>query len=76
MRIFACLSGPAPFHQPCIPAALPLPKETYPRKTNQNQLQNLFLGYSRHELLQIEWLEISHILGFALRQQFRSRNQH
>ena len=45
-------------------------------KNHKNQLQNLFLGHSRHELLQIEWLEISHILGFALRQQFRSRNQH
>lgn len=76
MRIFACLPGPAPFHQPRIPAALTFPKVSYLRKNNQNQLQNLFLGHSRHELLQIERLEVSHILGFALRQQFRSRNQH
>ena len=45
-------------------------------KNHKNQLQNLFLGHGRHELLQIEWLEICHVLGFALRQQFRSRNQH
>lgn len=48
-------------------------KKPIPEK---NQLQNLFLGHSRHELLQIERLEVSHILGFALRQQPRSRNQH
>lgn len=45
-------------------------------KNHKNQLQNLFLGHSRHELLQIERLEICHVLGFALRQQFRSWNQH
>lgn len=45
-------------------------------KNHKTQLQNLFLGHSRHELLQIERLEVSHILGFALRQQTRSRNQH
>lgn len=76
MRIFACLPGPAPFHQPCIPVALPFSERKLSPKNHKKQLQNLFLGHSRHELLQIERLEVSHILGFALRQQFRSRNQH
>ena len=38
--------------------------------------ENLLLGNGRHELLQVERLEIRHVLELLIRQQLASRNQH
>ena len=38
--------------------------------------ENLLLGNGRHELLQVERLEICHVLELLIRQQLASRNQH